>query len=115
MKGEAYFEVTKDKKPFKVSVNGVEVKVYGTRFNVNGYDPRQVQTVLVEGRVGVRSLEHASRERMMSPNEMAEVNTETGECGDGSGCFGVRGMERGIFLFRGGKSGTDYGKIGTLV
>lgn len=80
LKGEAYFEVTKDKKPFKVSVNGVEVKVYGTRFNVNGYDPRQVQTVLVEGRVGVRSLEHASRERMMSPNEMAEVNTETGEC-----------------------------------
>lgn len=80
LKGEGYFEVAKDKKPFKVRVNDVEVKVYGTRFNVNGYDPRQVQTVLVSGRVGVKSLLQGAKEQMIRPNEMAEVDTKTGEC-----------------------------------
>lgn len=80
LKGEAYFEVAKDAKPFKVRVNDVVVKVYGTRFNVNSYDPKMVQTVLVEGKVGVRSLLHPSKEQMIKPNEMAEVSTETGTC-----------------------------------
>lgn len=80
LKGEAYFEVAKDAKPFKVRVNDVVVKVYGTRFNVNSYDPKMVQTVLVEGKVGVRSLLHPLKEQMIKPNEMAEVSTETGAC-----------------------------------
>lgn len=78
--GEAYFEVAKEDKPFKVRVNGAVVKVYGTRFNVNGYDPRRVQTVLVSGSVGVSSSARPLKERMIRPNEMAEVNPETGDC-----------------------------------
>ena len=80
LKGEGYFEVAKDKKPFKVRMNDVEVKVYGTRFNVNGYDSSQVQVVLENGRVGVRSLLQGAKEQMLRPNEMAEVDIQTGKC-----------------------------------
>ena len=36
LSGEAYFEVTKDaERPFLVEMEGVEIRVYGTSFNVN--------------------------------------------------------------------------------
>ncbi len=49
--GEAYFEVAhNDKKPFTVSVNGTEVQVVGTVFNINSYnDEGSMRTTLVEG------------------------------------------------------------------
>lgn len=44
LEGEAYFEVTKDAaKPFIVEVNGMEIKVYGTQFNVNTRRDDQMQ------------------------------------------------------------------------
>ncbi len=51
--GEAYFEVSKnEKKPFKVFVNGAEIKVLGTKFNVKSYaGDKKVETVLIEGKV----------------------------------------------------------------
>lgn len=54
--GEAYFEVTHDSvHPFIVETpDGMEVKVYGTEFNMNTYEKGVVQTVLVKGKVGVR-------------------------------------------------------------
>ncbi len=53
LSGEAYFEVAKNKsKPFRVMVNGVEIKVLGTHFNVRGYEEDQeVSTTLLEGSV----------------------------------------------------------------
>ncbi len=80
LKGEAYFEVAKDAKPFKVRVDDVIVKVYGTHFNVNGYDRERVQTVLLSGSVGVSSLKKPGVESRIKPNEMAEVNMQTGTC-----------------------------------
>lgn len=55
MSGEAYFEVTRNKKvPFRVLVNGAEVKVTGTRFNVKSYEgDTKVETVLVEGKIAL--------------------------------------------------------------
>jgi ferric-dicitrate binding protein FerR (iron transport regulator) len=52
--GEAYFEIAKDKsRPFMVRVNGVQVQVLGTSFNVNAYkDETGIKTTLLEG--GVR-------------------------------------------------------------
>jgi len=51
--GEAYFEVAKNRDmPFIVSVNGAEVQVLGTHFNVNAYsDEDNVKTTLLEGSV----------------------------------------------------------------
>lgn len=55
--GEAYFEVARNKTmPFRVKVNGMEVEVLGTRFNVNAYtDEGAVETTLLEGAVKVRN------------------------------------------------------------
>lgn len=53
LKGEAYFEVAPSPgKPFIVKVNGMQIAVLGTQFNVMAYpDEPQVTTVLVEGAV----------------------------------------------------------------
>ncbi|HKO82246.1 MAG TPA: FecR family protein [Chitinophagaceae bacterium] len=53
--GEAYFEVAKNPaKPFKVSVQGMEIQVLGTHFNVMAYsDEAAVKTTLLEGSVKV--------------------------------------------------------------
>ncbi|QNK64802.1 FecR family protein [Pedobacter sp. PAMC26386] len=57
LKGEAYFEVAKDKtKPFIVKTESQEVKVLGTHFNINAYaNEGSVKTTLLEGSVQVTS------------------------------------------------------------
>lgn len=76
--GEAYFEVTPDSKhPFiVVTEDGMEVKVYGTEFNVNTYQQNMVQTVLVSGKVGIR-MDAAGKEVMLAPKQMAEYSDKT--------------------------------------
>ncbi|MEJ7587253.1 MAG: FecR family protein [Ferruginibacter sp.] len=51
--GEVYFEVAKHKSmPFIVGVNGAEIQVIGTHFNVMAYnDESTIQTTLLEGSV----------------------------------------------------------------
>jgi ferric-dicitrate binding protein FerR (iron transport regulator) len=51
--GEAYFEVAHNKNsPFKVSLNGQQVEVLGTHFNVMAYkDENTIRTTLLEGSV----------------------------------------------------------------
>ncbi|MDE5421105.1 DUF4974 domain-containing protein [Ancylomarina sp. DW003] len=55
LKGEAYFDVAEDKEhAFIVKTNTMDVKVYGTEFNVMAYEDEDLaQTTLVEGSVGV--------------------------------------------------------------
>lgn len=74
--GEAYFEVEKDAdRPFYVVMDDVEVKVYGTSFNVNTHYRGRVQTTLVEGKVGIR-VKSTGNETILKPNQMAEFNVE---------------------------------------
>ena len=50
LSGEAYFEVTKDSdRPFYVETEELQIRVYGTEFNVNTNQPGKVHTVLVNG------------------------------------------------------------------
>jgi ferric-dicitrate binding protein FerR (iron transport regulator) len=51
--GEGYFEIAKNREmPFIVAVNGAEVQVLGTHFNINAYnDEDNVRTTLLEGSV----------------------------------------------------------------
>lgn len=79
LSGEAYFEVEHDpERPFVVVANGVEVTVYGTRFNVNNYGTDVVRTVLVDGKVGIR-VAGSGKEVVLSPSDMAECFEGTRE------------------------------------
>ena len=76
--GEAYFEVKKDKhKPFIVKTRKGDVKVLGTKFNVEAYSSRhEFVTSLMEGSV----LLEAGMERvLLNPRQKAIYNKESFE------------------------------------
>lgn len=74
--GEAYFKVARSDKPFIVSARGLEIKVYGTEFNVNTNRTGRVETILVSGSVGVGH-EGAEEEVMMLPDQMLTYDLES--------------------------------------
>jgi len=87
LQGEAYFEVSKDKKhPFIVTTNKQEVSVLGTHFNINNYDDEPtVNTTLLEGSVKVTNnvtqqsdILKPGQQSVLKGNEMIvhEVDTE---------------------------------------
>lgn len=79
LNGEAFFEVAKDSvHPFIVNVGEMEIKVYGTSFNINTFKKEGVQTVLVEGSVGIKVL-LSGEECMIKPGQLAEFNKEEGK------------------------------------
>lgn len=73
--GEAYFEIEKNReKPFHVLVNGMQVAVLGTHFNVMAYeDEAVVKTSLLEGRVKVSQ---GSNEVLLMPAQQASLDRE---------------------------------------
>jgi ferric-dicitrate binding protein FerR (iron transport regulator) len=76
LKGEAYFQVAKDKKhKFKVRSAGQELTVLGTHFNVNAYeDESGVKTTLLEGSVRVNDTETSSAPAViLKPNQQSIV------------------------------------------
>lgn len=77
LKGEGYFEVAHDKnKPFFVQVNGMEVKVLGTEFNINSYpDESGIRTTLVKGSVVIHAGKQTAK---LSPGEQAVLQQESG-------------------------------------
>ncbi|MFC1226741.1 FecR family protein [Pedobacter sp. BG31] len=70
LKGEAYFEVAKDKtRPFLVESGTQTVEVLGTHFNINAYnDEKTYRTTLLEG--SVKITDHA-REKILTPGYQA--------------------------------------------
>lgn len=77
LKGEAYFEVAHQAhQPFIVVTDDIEVKVYGTAFNVNTRSFDGVQTTLVRGSVSIRY--GNSDEQFLKPDQMAQYNREDG-------------------------------------
>lgn len=78
LKGEAYFKVTKNAKPFIVHVEGVDIKVYGTEFNVNTHTINQIRTTLISGSVGVTV--NSSPEVIMKPKQSSVVNLSENSC-----------------------------------
>lgn len=75
VKGEAYFEVTKDSlHPFIVNADQLNVKVLGTKFNVHAYgEDNTAEVVLVEGAVGL-STEKEDRSVVLSPGQMGSFD-----------------------------------------
>jgi transmembrane sensor len=71
LKGEAYFEVAKDKRhPFIVNTDKQSVTVLGTHFNINSYpDEPSVRTTLAEGRVKISGT--SGQTKFLKPGQQA--------------------------------------------
>ncbi len=75
LEGEAYFDVSK--KPgnlFIVKTSDLNIKVYGTRFNVRSYpEENKIQTTLVEGSVAIEQKSKQDKESILflKPNQTA--------------------------------------------
>ena len=84
LEGEAFFDVIKNpEKPFVVKTRDVDVKVFGTSFNVSAYpDDTFTETTVVTGLVGVRQKQSetsAQEFAFVNPNEMAYFSRNDGE------------------------------------
>lgn len=73
LNGEAFFEVAKDKKrPFIVELNGQQIKVLGTSFNVRAYDnSNKIETTLETGQI---QLHVGNETKMLNPGEQSLFN-----------------------------------------
>lgn len=78
LEGEAFFDVEENKaQPFVVHTQQMNVRVFGTKFNVSSYgNENNTSTVLVEGSVGVygTTKEYSSADGVViSPNQQAKM------------------------------------------
>ena len=85
--GEAYFEVSKTGQPFIVNVNGMQVEVLGTTFNISAYPNEEYQTTLVNGSVRVSAEKGESL--ILKPSQQATIVS-------GGNFIQVRTVERSI-------------------
>lgn len=75
LKGEAYFEVSKDyKRKFSVRSGIQSVEVLGTQFNINAYsDEKSIKTTLFEGEIRVIDLQ-TNDSKLLKPGEQSNVD-----------------------------------------
>jgi len=75
LEGEAFFNVKKDnKKMFVVKTSNLDIKVYGTEFNVKSYpDENLIQTTLVKGSVAIETHSDNAHKKavFLKPNQTA--------------------------------------------
>lgn len=94
--GEAYFEIAKNKNmPFKVLLNGAEIEVLGTHFNVMSYaDEKSIRTTLLEGSVKITK---GDESKTLIPGEQAiiEENIQV----SGFNAEDVMAWKNGYFIF----------------
>ena len=68
LKGEAFFEVQKEGRPFVVETQGTTIQVLGTSFNVNQKDNGPLMVALVTGKVRIN--DHQGNQLNLEPSEM---------------------------------------------
>lgn len=80
LEGEAYFEVSKNKeKRFIVHTNGMDITVYGTKFNVFARpDKEDINVSLLEGSVALTTTVNP-KEQFLNPGEIATYNKKNHE------------------------------------
>lgn len=78
LKGEAYFEVKKGERPFRVSLqNGSQIEVKGTAFNVNAYhDEDMLKATLIEGKINFMNL---GKTQALFPGQQIRISDEEPE------------------------------------
>ncbi|MCI0921207.1 FecR family protein [Sphingobacterium rhinopitheci] len=80
LQGEAFFEIVKNKKMFKVyskqGINRQEISVYGTSFNISAYsNDKHLETTLVTGSINVKNLNN-NKALWLQPNQTALVSND---------------------------------------
>ncbi len=80
LNGEAFFEVARnEKKPFMVKSGDLNVKVLGTKFNVNSYaEKAHINVVLTEGSVGLYT-SNDQKPQLLAPSQIAsyEISSQS--------------------------------------
>lgn len=106
--GEAYFEVAHDAaKPFHVTINGMDVQVLGTHFNINSYaDEGVIKTTLLEGSINVAV---AGNRLVVKPGQQAQVQNNNIRLVSNADTDAVMAWKNGFFAFK----GTDIKKLMT--
>ncbi len=84
--GEAYFNVEKQKEPFKVKTKYGEVEVFGTQFNVKAYENETFYTTLESGSVMFTNI--YGKQAKLEPGMQVVFNSET---------FKLRRVETNLF------------------
>ena len=69
LRGEAYFKVAHDTRPFLVVTDAGTIRQYGTSFHVKAYDQSPTEVVLVEGSIGI--IRQAEPPVMMRPGQIS--------------------------------------------
>lgn len=71
LSGEAFFEVVKNpNKPFVVSTGKIDIKAYGTAFNVKSYPTdRFIETTLINGSVTIEQVATKKTLAILKPNQ----------------------------------------------
>jgi len=71
LEGEAYFDVTHDKKhPFIINANKVSIKVLGTSFNIKAYtNDKKCETTLIKGSVELTLNDGSKQKIILKPSE----------------------------------------------
>ncbi|SDJ03173.1 FecR family protein [Pedobacter sp. ok626] len=98
LKGEAYFEISHNKKsPFKVVAKGQTVEVLGTHFNIMAYpDEQLIKTTLLTGSVKVS----AEKESLtLKPGEQAQVSPRDMKLIQNVDLEDVMAWKKGYFKF----------------
>ncbi|HOO83441.1 MAG TPA: DUF4974 domain-containing protein [Prolixibacteraceae bacterium] len=77
LNGEAFFEVAKSPKPFRVKMGNLYVEAVGTAFNCKAYENDQkTEVLLTQGKVNLLVGKNNEREQILSltPNQLAIYN-----------------------------------------
>jgi len=99
--GEAYFEVFHDLlRPFHVTVNGVNVEVFGTHFNINSYAEQElIKATLLEGSIKVSK---NGNTKFIKPGEQAKLYPDGKiDIKNGMDLEEVMAWKNGYFYFNG--------------
>ena len=73
LEGEAYFEITKDTRPFIVKTQTSRIQVYGTSFYVEAYKNSPVTTTVSSGKVSVLDI-YDNKEVFLIANQQAIID-----------------------------------------
>ena len=73
--GEAFFEVTKNKKyPFEIIAGDLKIKVFGTKLNIKAYKADEIiETTLLEGSLGIFDI-NDEKHVILKPKQIAVYN-----------------------------------------